>query len=48
MEAFKRANDDLVASLRVQYGEQIPVAEAVKLLQELERATGETDSALQP
>lgn len=45
VEAFNRANDDLVASLRAQYGEQIPVAEAVKVLQKLERAAGQTDSA---
>jgi len=47
-EAFNREVDNFVDSLRAQYGDQIPVAEAFKLLQRLERDTGETDTVNQP
>ena len=45
---FNREIDKFIESLRAQYGDQIPVPETFKLLQKLERATGETDTVNQP
>jgi hypothetical protein len=46
-DAFNRKMDEFIESLRTQYGDQIPVSEAFKLLRNLERATGQTDTANQ-
>ena len=43
-EAFARAIDSLVESLRAQYGEQVPVADAAKRLRELHLPSSETVS----
>lgn len=47
-ETFNREIDKFIQSLKAQYGDQIPIAEAFKLVQKLERATGETDTINQP
>ena len=39
-EGFNRAADEFIASLRAQYGERAPAADAVKLLAKFARATG--------
>jgi hypothetical protein len=39
-EGFHRAMDEFVASLRAQYGEQMPVADAMRRLEQLSRSTG--------
>ena len=40
--------DNFIGSLKAQYGEQIPVEDAFKLLQKLEGAAGQTDTINQP
>ncbi len=46
-EGFNREMDRAVEVLRVQYGEHIPAEELFKLLQDHERATGQTDTVHQ-
>lgn len=46
-DVFNRKMDEFIETLRAQYGDQIPVAEAFKLLQKLERTTGQTDTVHQ-
>jgi hypothetical protein len=46
-DVFNRKMDEFIETLRTQYGDQIPVAAAFKLLQKIERATGQTDTVHQ-
>jgi hypothetical protein len=46
-EGFSRELDRFVERLRVQYGERIPAVELFKMLQDVERATGQTDTVHQ-
>jgi hypothetical protein len=41
-EGFNKAMDNFVASLRARYGEQVPVADAARLMRELPLAVGKT------
>jgi hypothetical protein len=44
--AFDKAIDTFVASLKAQYGDEVPVVEAVKLLRNFQPPAGETASAV--
>jgi hypothetical protein len=43
-----RKMDDYVVSLRAEYGDRIPVGDLFRLLQQLERDLGNTDTIHQP